>query len=323
MEAWQALAPRAKELSPEEAQQRREEMEALNGAIKDAIADGRRALWSLAALLDRFDEEDGWAALGFKSQNEWLASREIGITRGRFHDLVDTYRELVKREVEPSVIKVLEPSKVRTVLPAVRSGRASLEDALDHVKTLGFRDLRERYRDPEAGRGAPTSKPGREPTVEPIAVPGKKPVNAATGEPIAQPAAEPVGTVERSEPEPAKPEDPAPAAGATICSDCGQAIAPPLPDQRVLLRGAREAAGLSLEQVAEAVGVSQAALRGWEVGSREPGAYAAVRLAGLLGAAPEALWPPEDEPGNEKPRRPLARPRGTTASGVTDEVRRA
>jgi hypothetical protein len=60
---------------------------------------------------------------------------------------------LCSAQIEPERIRELEVTKVCTVLPAVRQGRANLEDALDDAKTLSRSDLREKHRDPAAKKG--------------------------------------------------------------------------------------------------------------------------------------------------------------------------
>jgi hypothetical protein len=149
------LPARAKETTPEEAQQRRDDLHALEGGIKATIGEGRRALWKLAAQLDLWEEEQGWHGLGYEDLTHWLAAPEIGMTKSRYYDLVSTYRELKQREVDAAVMQELEVSKVVKVLPAVKQHRVNLEDALDDAKTLGYRDLREKYRDPAADRPDP------------------------------------------------------------------------------------------------------------------------------------------------------------------------
>jgi transcriptional regulator with XRE-family HTH domain len=49
------------------------------------------------------------------------------------------------------------------------------------------------------------------------------------------------------------------------------------------LKAAREAKGLTQQQVAEAIGVSQSAIGNWEQGLREPSVKAQIALRNLLG----------------------------------------
>jgi hypothetical protein len=183
---------RAKPPTPEEAEQRREDMTALNEGIQQTIAEGRRALWKLAEQLSLWHDDIGWSALGYDSLEEWLEDPTIEISRGRFRDLVDTYRFLEQREVPKQVMARLNYTKVRTVLPAVRAHRVDLADALKDAQALGSRALREKYSVPstakrteEAGRPAydEPSDPAADETPAPASAP--EPVEPADIEPRA------------------------------------------------------------------------------------------------------------------------------------------
>jgi transcriptional regulator with XRE-family HTH domain len=58
----------------------------------------------------------------------------------------------------------------------------------------------------------------------------------------------------------------------------------------VNLRAAREAAGLTQEELGERCGMHWTAVARLEEGRQEPSLGAALRLAGALGVAPESLW---------------------------------
>lgn len=62
--------------------------------------------------------------------------------------------------------------------------------------------------------------------------------------------------------------------------------------ERVALIGARRRAGLSQQQVAEAVGISRSFYTLIERGCRTPSLAVALRIAGFFGAAPGELFPP-------------------------------
>lgn len=139
-------APEARELTKEEEDQRAELCFSLETEIKQNIAQGRAAMWDLARNLYDFNEASGWSALGYENQTEWLAQPEIGMTRTQFFRLVRKWRELVVyREIPQDTLLELEPSKVDIVLPAIEGGKTSVQDAIEDVRTLGARDLRERY----------------------------------------------------------------------------------------------------------------------------------------------------------------------------------
>jgi hypothetical protein len=121
---------------------------AVEKRIKSALADGRRALWALSEALYEFDELCGWPKLGYKTKSEWLADPEISITSATYYRLVKLWREFVLRhKVALPALGELEPSKVDIVLGRLRSHSVTLEQAINDVKTQGWRDLREVYYD--------------------------------------------------------------------------------------------------------------------------------------------------------------------------------
>jgi hypothetical protein len=138
--------PNARELSPEEAEERAERCYKLEQGIKRAMLSGREAMWDLARNLHEFDEESGWTALGYDSLKDWLADPEVGLSRATFFRLVQTYRELaVRRQLPEATLGELEVSKVQIILPKLKAGSVKLTDAIEDVKTLGARDLRSKY----------------------------------------------------------------------------------------------------------------------------------------------------------------------------------
>jgi hypothetical protein len=147
-----AIIP-AEELSPEDRQAASEAAFALQERVKEGMAAGRQALWILASALYEFEETAGWLALGYEKKSDWLADPEIQLTRSTYNRLVRAWRSLVvEREIDPGSLKELDASKIEIVLPRVEKGEVTMESALDDVKTLGFRDLREAYFKPKLGR---------------------------------------------------------------------------------------------------------------------------------------------------------------------------
>lgn len=136
----------ARELSPEEQEARAKACFLIESRIIKNIASGREAMWELAKNLYEFDEENGWTALGHDTQAEWLAQPEIGMTRTAYFRMVRKYRELVlRRELPTAVLLELEPSKVDIVMPTLENDRAKFEDVVEDLKSLGARDLRDKY----------------------------------------------------------------------------------------------------------------------------------------------------------------------------------
>lgn len=141
----------AQELSPEETQAAAEAAYVLQERVKEGMAAGRQALWVLASALYEFEETAGWLALGFEKKTDWLADADIQLTRRTYNRLVHAWRTLVvQRQLTPADLAGLDVSKVEIVLPRVETGEVKLDVALDDVKSLGARDLREAYMKPRA-----------------------------------------------------------------------------------------------------------------------------------------------------------------------------
>lgn len=148
----------AAELSPEEVQKNAEVAFAINERIKTSIRAGREALWELAEALYEFDESSGWKALNYETRSEYLADPEVGLTLSTYKRLVRAWRVLhVQRQIEGPALGELDASKIEVVLASVETGSVTLEQALDDVKTLGWRDLREQYQRPQLGRPPKTA----------------------------------------------------------------------------------------------------------------------------------------------------------------------
>jgi hypothetical protein len=129
-----------------------------------------RGLWvALASYLYEFFEGKMWTTLGYETFNEWLATPEIDLGRTQVYALVEAYRELViERGVDPETLGAIDVSKIAVVLPALRAGAASLEEALSDCETLSRSDLREKYGQqlPEKTGGEGGSKAQAGPSLE-------------------------------------------------------------------------------------------------------------------------------------------------------------
>lgn len=136
----------AVELTAEEVEVRAQDCYELEERIKASLRVAQESVWDLAEALYKFDEANGWSALGYDKLGDWLAQPEVGISRSHFYRLVSVYHEMVVlRQVDQTRLKQIEPQKLQIVLPSVKSGKVQLEDALDDAEALGRRDLRERY----------------------------------------------------------------------------------------------------------------------------------------------------------------------------------
>jgi hypothetical protein len=135
----------AKELTQEEYEALVETCHALQEQVKAGLRKGREAAWQVAQALTLFDEERGWEVLGYETVSEWLADPEIGMGKTTYYRWIQTWKTLAARNVDPSSLGRLDPSKVSIIVPALRSGKASTKDALADVEALAASDLREKY----------------------------------------------------------------------------------------------------------------------------------------------------------------------------------
>ena len=136
----------ARDLSPEEAEARAQHCYELEEKIKASLRVAQESVWDLAEALYKFDDANRWSALGYDKLGDWLAQTEVGISRSHYYRLVSVYHEMaVIRQVDAKRLKQIEPQKLQIVLPAIKSGKVQLEEALDDAEALGRRDLRERY----------------------------------------------------------------------------------------------------------------------------------------------------------------------------------
>jgi hypothetical protein len=190
-----ATRPEPRDLSPEEQQERAQHCFELSEAIKAGLRAGREAMWETARACAQFDDENGWTALGYESLNHYLADPEVSVTRSTFFRWVQVYREVSQRRIPESTLGEIELSKVQIVLPAVKTGKVKMADALEDVKALGAQDLRTKYmkrpdpkdladaakEDPELD-STPISTP--DPADPPLNPTDDTPVRASDGQPL-------------------------------------------------------------------------------------------------------------------------------------------
>lgn len=147
-------------LSPDEAEERGKHCYELDQEFRAALREGRAAMWRAARAAHQLDEENGWTALGYETQAEYLADPEIGQSRSQFFRLVSLYREfVVQRKLPMATVEELDYTKADIVLPKVKAGSVKLTEAIDDVKALGARDLRDKYferKSPDVGTRAPS-----------------------------------------------------------------------------------------------------------------------------------------------------------------------
>lgn len=137
-------ASRAKQLSPEEVQERIDRAFQLETQIKTAWTSIHGAWWTLAESLYEFHVAGAWSLLGYDKLEEWLAQPELGMSRSQFFGVVRLWRDLVvTRQIPAADLVELEPSKVREVAPAIMRGEVEVDEALSDARERGWRDLKQ------------------------------------------------------------------------------------------------------------------------------------------------------------------------------------
>ena len=129
--------------------------------IKGTLRGMHEAWVALAREFYDFYEAKMYRDLGYDSLDEWAHQPDVDVSPRWVYELVQLWRELVvKRDVDPSQIKALQASKISAVLPAVRRGQVTVQQALSDAEVLGRGDLRERYGDKREARD-PSTDTGR------------------------------------------------------------------------------------------------------------------------------------------------------------------
>ena len=127
--------------------------------IKGLIRVMNAAWTELAESLYQFSQQELWRDLGYNTFGEWCATPEIGIGRRQAYYYLEIWRELiVNRDVDPGDLKRADQTKWTEVLPAVRRGNVTVEEAISDAESLPREDLRLKYAEigsgPEKGLDA-------------------------------------------------------------------------------------------------------------------------------------------------------------------------
>ncbi len=121
--------------------------------IKGLIRVMNAAWTELAESLYQFSQQELWRDLGYNTFGEWCASPEIGLSRRQVYYYLEVWRELiVERGVSPDDLKRAGSAKWTEVLPAVRRGEVTVEEAISDAESLPREDLRQKYHDIGSGR---------------------------------------------------------------------------------------------------------------------------------------------------------------------------
>lgn len=125
---------------------------ALDAAIKRAILKGRASSWELSKLLYEFNRQQGWTALGFDTQTEWLDQGEIGMSKRHYHRYVACYKTLgAGCGLTAKDVADIDISRLGIVAPLIDDGVLSVDEALSAARTMNPRELWKAYRRSSAG----------------------------------------------------------------------------------------------------------------------------------------------------------------------------
>lgn len=130
----------------------------LEDAVRAQLAAMQHQWVPLAASLHAFHAAKGWTVHeDTPTFTSWLAQPEIGMAYRTAKDMVDVWDVFVIEHATPINDLVLtNPSKLAATLPAVRDGRVTADRAVHDAIALSRGDLRELYRNPDAGLDAET-----------------------------------------------------------------------------------------------------------------------------------------------------------------------
>lgn len=128
--------------------------------VKEALREGKSALWKLAEALYDFDQQQGWESLGYENVTRWLEDPEIDMTRGTYYRLVGTWEKLhVGRGIERARLERVNMSKAALVADEIAQGSVPPDAALKDVQEMSAQQLREKYEKPKRGRPARGQEP--------------------------------------------------------------------------------------------------------------------------------------------------------------------
>ena len=142
--------PEARELTPQEAQERAELCAVLDQQVRDAVRDVRRAWWLLAKALFEFREAHAWSTLGYDTVDDYLHDPAVDVSKSTFYALTRAYEQFARRGVESSRLDSLDWAKVHEVVPALVAARVTVDEALADAGSLSLRELRVKYGDQRA-----------------------------------------------------------------------------------------------------------------------------------------------------------------------------
>ena len=112
-----------------------------------ACAQAVRIAWvQMAERLYHFTEQEMWRDLGYESFKSWCV-QELDVGPRHAYQQIDLWKTLaVERGATPKQLAKVGLGKAKEVVPAVRRGLVTLDEALSDAEVLTRDDLAEKYR---------------------------------------------------------------------------------------------------------------------------------------------------------------------------------
>ena len=115
--------------------------------LKAALRLTRRSLMDVCAACHDISRNHAYEALGYETLAEFLAQPEIGMARSEFFLAAQIHDVFVlEHGIDPDRLAEAGMAKLGVVLPKVKEGDISVEEAVEDATSMATRDLREEYR---------------------------------------------------------------------------------------------------------------------------------------------------------------------------------
>jgi hypothetical protein len=140
------FAATAAELTADEWEAQVETCKEIHGRVLRGVEATRESAWYLANALYDLEETAGWSRLGYETKAEYLADPEVNVAPTVFNRLVAVWREfVVVRELEPSTLADVSIEKMSLTIAAVKEQKITPQQAVEDSRSLGLRDMREKF----------------------------------------------------------------------------------------------------------------------------------------------------------------------------------
>lgn len=171
----------AKDLSTDDLEEAISTASQAHQGIVQTLTRARTDMWELSARFHDFHENSRWRLLGgYDTLNDWLADSDIGFARSTFFGLVRMWEQLVVlRGADVEELKGVDWTKLQWLLPYITSNKVDIATAVADAKTLGHRDIREKYPSERKQIEPPSEDPDPAPKTPVVDAPDSEPIQAS------------------------------------------------------------------------------------------------------------------------------------------------